>query len=189
MSWGCNTKIQRESTEVKVLSTSRFDGCWNERALSARLGLGRTSLIVYATLLSMLHYICMLYVPCNAYAFASWAHWGQTRLPVLPQWVTVLKVNSCSEGTELVMFPAQLQAKGPAKPSQNRPGQRSRPRDGFGLAQGLEKPKPGHQAAALGEISNPNFGNTKIQESTKCAEFTPRGPQDRTSVHQVEILT
>jgi hypothetical protein len=62
----------------------------------------------------------------------------------------------------VVMFPARLQAKGRAKPSQ-----RSRPRDGFGLVQGLEKPKPGRQAVAFGEFSGPNFGNTKIQESTK----------------------
>jgi hypothetical protein len=55
--------------------------CWNERALSAQLGLGRTSV---PTLLSMLHYICMLYVPCNTHAFASRAHRGQTHLPVLP---------------------------------------------------------------------------------------------------------
>jgi hypothetical protein len=51
---------------VVYVDDSHF--CWNERALSAGLGLGKTSLIVYATLLSMLHYICML---CNARAFAS----------------------------------------------------------------------------------------------------------------------
>jgi hypothetical protein len=28
----------------------------------------------------------MLYVPCNAHTFASRAHQGQTRLPVLPQY-------------------------------------------------------------------------------------------------------
>jgi hypothetical protein len=56
--------------------------CWNEWALSAQLGLGQTSM---HTLLSMLHYICMLYVPCNTYTFASWAHQGQMCLPVLPQ--------------------------------------------------------------------------------------------------------
>jgi hypothetical protein len=42
------------------------------------------------------------------------------------------------------MFLAQLQAK---------PDQSSQPRDGFGLAQGLEKPKPGHQATAFEEFS------------------------------------
>jgi hypothetical protein len=55
--------------------------CWNEWVLSARL---RLRWISVPALLSMLYYICMLYVPCNTYAFASWAHWGQTRLPVLP---------------------------------------------------------------------------------------------------------
>jgi hypothetical protein len=40
------------------------------------------------------------------------------------------------------------------------------------MAQGLEKQKPGHQAVALEDFSNPNFSNTKIQESTKCAKFT-----------------
>jgi len=52
------------------------------------------------------------------------------------------------------MFPAQLQAKSRAKP-----GQRSWPRDGFGLAQHLEKPKPGCQAMAFEEFFGLNLGN------------------------------
>jgi hypothetical protein len=61
-------------THTKHRNKLNPEKCWNERVLSAQLGLSRTFLIVYATLLSMLHYICMLYVPCNAYTFASQAH-------------------------------------------------------------------------------------------------------------------
>jgi hypothetical protein len=70
------------------IPTSRGCQCWNEQAISTWLGLRQTSmptLLSMPTFLSMLHYIYTLYVPCNAHAFASRAHWGQTHLPVLPQ--------------------------------------------------------------------------------------------------------
>ena len=55
----------------------------------------------------------------------------------------------------LVMCMAQPQAKSQAKLGQNRPGQaqpKSWPAHGFGLAWGLSKPKPSHQAMALCHI-------------------------------------